>query len=125
MQESPCNWQHEVPYNLHTLVFFGLCLGSFCVNELHHTQHIFGFWYNLVKCLGIYVFAGRPKCSVIIVDWLVCVVDVSGLGLDGDMFLAVKFWKLFFFSLFFCSIGFQMVGNLNDIPLMWCLLSSE
>ena len=34
-------------------------------------------------------------------------------------------FTFFFFSLFFCSIGFQMADNLNDIPLMWCLFSSE
>ena len=51
--------------------------------------------------------------------WLVgFIADVSGLGFDGDVFLAVKFLRLFFFYLFFCSIGFQMVGNLNDTPLM-------
>ena len=27
-----------------------LCLDSFCGNELHHTQHISVFWYNLVSC---------------------------------------------------------------------------
>ena len=75
--------------------------------------------------LGIYEFSGRSKCSVVIADWLVCVADLSGLGFDGDVFLAVEFLQWFFFSLFFCSIGFQMVGNLNDIPLMWCLFSSE
>ena len=72
------------------------------------------------EVLGIYVFAGGSKCSVVIADWLICVADVSGLGLDGDVFLVVVF-----FSLFFCSIGFQMAGDLNDIPLMWCLFSSE
>ena len=74
---------------------------------------------------GIYVLAGGSKCSVVIADWLVCIADVSGLGFDGDVFLAVEFSNLFFFSLFFCSIGFQMAGNLNDTPLMWCLFSSE
>ena len=65
------------------------------------------------EVLGIYVSAGGSKCSLVIADWLVCVADVSGLGL-----MAMCFWRLFFFSLFSCSIGFQMVGNLNDIPLM-------
>ena len=74
---------------------------------------------------GIYVFAGRSKCSVVIADWLVYIADVSGLGFDGDVFLVVEFSSLFFFSLFSCSIGFQMTGNLNDTPLMWCLFSSE
>ena len=59
------------------------------------------------------MLAGVSKCSVVIADWLVCIADVSGLGFDGDVFLALEFS-----SLFFCSIGFQMVGNLNDIPLM-------
>ena len=77
------------------------------------------------EVFGIYVLAGGSECSVVIADWLVCVADVSGLGFDGDVFLAVEFSRLFFFSLFFCSIGFQMAGNLNDIPLMWCLFSSE
>ena len=71
------------------------------------------------------MLAGGSKCSVVIADWLVCIADVSGLGFDGDVFLAVEFSSLFFFSLFFCSIGFQMVGNLNDTPLMWCLFCSE
>ena len=66
------------------------------------------FLSSLGEVLGIYVSARRSKCSVVIADWLVCVVDVSGLRLDGDVFLAVEFWRLFFFSLFFCSIGFQM-----------------
>ena len=48
---------------------------------------------------GIYVLVS--KCSVVIADWLVCTADVSGLGFDGDVFLAVKFSSLFFFSLFF------------------------
>ena len=77
----------------------------------------------MVKCL-VFVSAGASKCSVVIDDWLVCVADVSGLGFDGDVFLGVEFSRLFFFSLLFCSIGFQMAGNLNDIPLMWCLFSS-
>ena len=67
------------------------------------------------EVLGIYVFA----YSVVIAGWLVSVVDVSGLGLDGDVFRAVVF-----FSLFFCSIDFQMASNFDDIPLMWCLFSS-
>ena len=83
----------------------------------------------LVRCarevLDIYVSAGESKCSVALADWLVCVADVSGLGLDGNVFLAVEFWRLSFFSLFFCSIGSQMAGNLNDIPWIWCLFSSE
>ena len=69
---------------------------------------------------GIYVSAGGSKCSVVIADWLVCVADVSGLGSDGVVFLVVEFSRLFF-----CSIGFQMAGNLKDIPLMWYLFSSE
>ena len=40
MQDSLCSWPHEVPYNLHILGLFSLCLDSFCANELHHTQHI-------------------------------------------------------------------------------------
>ena len=70
------------------------------------------------EMLGIYVLAGGSKCSVVIADWLVCVADAAGLGFDGDVFLAVEFSRLFFFSLSFCSIGFQMAGNLNDTPLM-------
>ena len=73
---------------------------------------------------GIYVLAGGSKCLVVIADWFVCIADVSGLRFDGDVFLGVKFSSLFF-PLFFCSIGFQMAGNLNDTPLMWCLFSSE
>ena len=85
------------------------------------------FWYILVngEVRGIYVLAGGSKCSVVIADWLVCIADVSGLGFDGDVFLAVEFSSLCFFSLFFCSIGFQMSGNLNDTPLMWSIFSSE
>ena len=56
------------------------------------------------EVLGIYVLAAGSKCLVFTADW---------------------FLKLFFFSLFFCSIGFQIAGNLNDIPLMWCLFSSK
>ena len=82
---------------------------------------------------GIYVTAGGSKCPLVVADWLVCFADVSGLCLDGDVLLAVEvgvadlsglnldddeFWRLFFFSLFFCSIGFQMAGNLNVIPLI-------
>ena len=73
----------------------------------------------------IYVLAGGSKCSVVIAEWLVCIAAVYRLGFDGDVFLAVEFLSSFFFSLFFCSIGFQMAGNLNDTPLMWCLFSSE
>ena len=77
------------------------------------------------EVLGIYLSVGGSKCSVVIVDWLVSVAYVSGLRLDGDVFLAVEFWQLFFLSLFFCSTGFHLAGNLNDIPFMWCLFSSE
>ena len=77
------------------------------------------------EVLGIYVLAEGSKWSAVVADWSVCVVDVSGLSLDGDVFLAVELWQLFFFPLFFCSIGFQMSGNLNDTPFMWCLFSSE
>ena len=74
---------------------------------------------------GIYVLAGGSKCSVDIADCLVCISDVSGLGFDGDVFLQSNFRACFSFLFFFCSIGFQMAGNLNDTPLMWCLFSSE
>ena len=60
----------------------------------------------------IYVLAGGSKCSVVIADWLVCIADVSGLGFDGDVFLAVEFSSLFFFSLFFCSIDHGDVYSL-------------
>ena len=49
-QESLYNWRHEVPYNLHILDFFFLYLDSFCVNELHHTQHISDFSCSFVPC---------------------------------------------------------------------------
>ena len=49
---------------------------------------------------GIYVLAGGSKCLVVIADWLVCIADVSRVGFDGDVFLAVEFSSLFFFSLF-------------------------
>ena len=39
LQDSLYSLQHEVPYNLRTLAFVFLYLGSFCVNELHHTTH--------------------------------------------------------------------------------------
>ena len=42
------------------------------------------------EVLGIYVLAGGLKCSVVTADWLVCIADVSGLGFDGDVFLAVE-----------------------------------
>ena len=77
------------------------------------------------EVLGIYVSAVALKCSVVIADWLVCVADVSGLVFDGNVFLVVEFSRLFFVSLLFCSIGFQIAGNLNDIPLMWCSFSFE
>ena len=48
------------------------------------------------EVLGIYVFAGGSKCSVVIADWLVCVADISGLGLDGDVFL-INFGSCFSF----------------------------
>ena len=44
---------------------------------------------------GIYVLAVESKCSVVIADWLVCIADVSGLGFDGDVFLAVEFRACF------------------------------
>ena len=72
---------------------------------------------------GIYVLAGGSKCSVVNADWLVCIADVSGLGFDGEVFLAVEFSSLFFFSLFFCSIGFQMAGNWNDRCGVYFLLN--
>ena len=83
------------------------------------------FFMTNGEVFRIYVSAEGSQFSMVIVDWLVCVSDVSVLRLDGDVLLVVKFWRLFFFSLFFCSIGFHMAGNLNDIPLMWCLFSSE
>ena len=55
---------------------------------------------------------------MVVADWMVCIADVSGLRFDGDVCLAVEFSFFLSFSLFFCSIGFQMAGNLNDIPLM-------
>ena len=70
------------------------------------------------EVLGIYVLPEGSNCSVVVADLLVCVADVSGLSLDGDVLLWVEIWRLIFFPLFFCSIGFQMAGNLNDIPLM-------
>ena len=51
--------------------------------------------------LGIYVSAGGWKCSLVIAGWFVSVADVSGLEIDGDVFLAVEFWKSFFLSMFF------------------------
>ena len=52
------------------------------------------------EVFGIYVLAGGLKCSVVIADWLVCIADVSGLGFDGDVFLAVEFSSLFCFLCF-------------------------
>ena len=50
------------------------------------------------EVFGIYVLARGLKCLVVIADWLVYVADVSRLGFDGDVFLAVEFLSLFFFS---------------------------
>ena len=52
------------------------------------------------EVLGIYVLAGGLKYLVVTADWLVCIANVSGLGFDDDVFLAVKFSSLFFFSFF-------------------------
>ena len=49
------------------------------------------------EVLGIYVSAGRSKCSVVIADWFVCFADGSGLGFDGDVFFAVEISRLFSF----------------------------
>ena len=67
------------------------------------------------EVLVIYLSAGGSKFSVVIADWLVSIADVSGLGFDGDVFLAVEFSRSFSLPLLFCSIGFQMAGNLNDL----------
>ena len=51
----------------------------------HHQASVNG------EVIGIYVSAGGLKCSVVIADRLVCIANVSGLGFDGDVFLAVEF----------------------------------
>ena len=65
------------------------------------------------EVLGIYVLAEGSKCSVALL--------IGQFALQtylDSVLMAMCFWQLFFFPLFFCSIGFQMAGNLNDIPLM-------
>ena len=52
------------------------------------------------EVFGIYVLVGGSKCSVVIADWSVCVVDVSGLSLDGNVFLAVESGSCFSFLCF-------------------------
>ena len=47
------------------------------------------FFSEIWQVLGIYVLAEGSKCSVVVADWSVCVADISGPSLDGDMFLTV------------------------------------
>ena len=75
--ESCCFWRH-----------FERCFS-------HHQASVNG------ELFGIYVSAGESKCLVVIADWLVCIMDVSGLGFDGNVFLAVEFSRLFFFFFVF------------------------
>ena len=62
------------------------------------------------------------KCIRVVSDWLTLVVDLYGTVLVGgplwtqsdDVIVLV----VVFFALFSCSIGFQIFGNLKDIPLI-------
>ena len=69
----------------------------------------------MMKCLQ----GDRNVRWLLLIGWLAMRTYLDSV-LMAMFFLAVEFWQLLFFSLFFCSIGFQMEGSLNDIPLMWC-----
>ena len=62
------------------------------------------------EVLGTYASAGKWNCSVVIADWLACVADVSRLILDGDVFVAVEFWRLFFFS----QLSFELLFRITN-----------
>ena len=61
------------------------------------------------------------KCIRVVSDWLTLVVD-----LYGTIFVSGPLWTqsdvivlgVVFFALFSRSIGFQIFGNLKDIPLI-------
>ena len=70
----------------------------------------------------------------VISDWLTLVEDLCGAILiggplwthfDDAVVLAFQFLAVVFFALISCRIGFQICGNLKDIPLIWCSFSSE
>ena len=78
-------------------------------------------WY-LCVCRG-------SKYSKVVSDWLILDVDLYGTILVGrplwTQFDDVVVLEVVFFALLSRSIGFQIFGNLKDIPLIWCSFSSE
>ena len=71
----------------------------------------------MVKCLVLMCLQGDRN-----VRWSLLIALRTYLD-SGLMLMCFGGCSSFLCS--FCSIGFQMACNLNDIPLMWCLFSSE
>ena len=78
-------------------------------------------WY-LCVCRG-------SKYFKVISDWSTLVADLYGTILVGGplctQFDDVVVLAVVFFALLSRSIGFQIFGDLKDIPLILCSLSSE
>ena len=70
---------------------------------------------------GICVCRGS-KYYKVVSDWLILDVELSGTILVGGpmrtQFHDVVVLAVVFFALLSCSIGFQIFGNLKDIPLI-------
>ena len=62
------------------------------------------------------------KYFKVVSDWLTLVMDLYGAILVGGplwtQFDEVVVLAVVFFALLSCSIGFQIFGNLRDIPLI-------
>ena len=72
------------------------------------------------------------KYFEVVSDWLTLIAELSGTifvcgplwnQCDYVVVLAVEFLAVVFFALLSCSIGFQIFGNLRDIPLIYSLSS--
>ena len=85
-----------------------------------------GVW--VCVCVRYLCIRRWSKYFKVVSDWLTLVVDLYGTILVGgplwtqfdDVVLSVVF-----FALLSRSNGFQIFGNLKDIPLIWCSFSSE
>ena len=78
-------------------------------------------WY-LCVCRG-------SKYVKVISGWPISDLGLYGTVLDGGPLRTqcddVVVLLVVFFALLSCSIGFQIFGNLKDIPLISCSFSSE
>ena len=87
------------------------------------------FLGKVCKCVLYLCVRRGSKYFKVVSGWLILVADLYGTILVGGplwtQFDDIVVLAIVFFALISHSIGFQIFGNLKDIPLIGCSFSSE